>query len=137
MNRRTFGEVNLTSQAPAAPQYYEEPACFVLDVTLTANQEKLEQGVFLDGDGDFALQAIASSSTGAYDFRMRMPNGRYWPQSYAKHSNVLGSGVFAMPIEPPLQFASGGKLSVDVKDTSGAGNTVQIIFRGVKRYRVG
>lgn len=139
---RTLGEVQLTSAAPApAPpqpstEFYEEAAAFVLDVTLTSNEEKREQGVFIDGDGDFVCQSIAATQTGNFSIRLKSPNGRYFPQEYAKHSNIVGAGAFPMPIEPPFVFPSGARIACDVKDTSGAGNTLQIVFKGVKRYRV-
>lgn len=131
---RGLGETAITP--PAQANYYEEAGALILDVTLTANQEKLGQGVFIEADSDFRLEAISGSATGAYQLRIQTPSGRYWPQTYGNSANLVGSAGFPVPIEPPMVFPAGAKISIDIKDTSGAGNTVQLVFRGARLFKV-
>lgn len=125
-----IGEVPLTQQAQQAA--YEEPHAIPYDVTLSGNQELLQQGVFIDSDGDFVLKGIVGSQTGDYSLRFRLPSGRYWPNGYVKNTNLVGSAQFPVPVEPNVVFPAGSKVALDIKDTSGSSNTIQILLVGSK-----
>jgi hypothetical protein len=129
-NFHGIGEVPMTP--PAQMQPYEEPHAIPYDVTLTGNQEVLQQGVFIDQDGDFVLKGIVGSQSGAYSLRFRLPSGRYWPNGYVKNTNLVGTAQFPVPVEPNVVFPAGSKIAIDIKDTSGASNTVQILLIGSK-----
>lgn len=118
----------------AVPAIYAEAGVYNLDITLSANQEVTDAGVFLDGDSDFELLSISGSSTGAYNLRLRTPRGKNYPQTWCKHSNLIGSAAFPTPLETPWYFPATGKISVDLKDTSGTSNTIQILFRGRRLF---
>lgn len=131
MNRfHGIGEVPITSPAQQVP--YEEPHAIPFDVTLTGNQELLQQGVFIDSDGDFVLKGIVGTQTGNYSLRFRLPSGRYWPNGYVKNGNLVGTAQFPVPVEPNVVFPAGSKVAIDIKDTSGSSNTVQILLIGSK-----
>lgn len=144
MRRHYLGAVPLTEAPPtAAPlatipaaNFHEEPGDVVLDKVLTSNQESLRQTAQIDADSDFLLYAILGSSTGAYDLRVQLPNGRYLNNSYVKSSNYVGSAQFPVPLLAPVYFPAGSSIIVDLKDTSGAGNTIQLVFKGIRRYRL-
>ncbi len=125
-----IGEVSLTQQAQQAA--YEEPHAIPFDITLTGNQELLQQGVFIDSDGDFVLKGIVGSQTGAYNLRFRLPSGRSWPNGYVRNTNLVGSAQFPVPVEPNVVFPAGSKVAIDIKDTSGSSNTIQILLIGSK-----
>lgn len=130
MFRNRLGEIPLSQQAQQTS--YEEPYGIPFDVTLSANQELLQQGVFIDHDGDFVLKAIVGSQTGAYSLRLRLPSGRQYPAGYVKNVNFVGTAQFPVPVEPNVVFPSGSKVSIDIKDTSGSSNTVQLLLIGSK-----
>lgn len=130
-----LGEVELTQPVQDVDPFYPEAGVYNLDITLTANQEVTDAGVFLDGDSDFELLSISGSSTAAYNIRLRTPRGKSYPQTYCKHSNLVGSAAFPTPLETPWRFPSTGKISVDLRDTSGASNTIQLLFRGRRLFR--
>lgn len=125
-----FGEVPLTP--PAQQQYYEEPAALTFDVTLTANQNLPSQALNLDSDGDFVLKALCGSQTGAYSVRFRLPNGRYFPSTYTRNGNIIGTAQFPVPVEPHAVFPAGSQIILDLIDLSGSSNTIQIVFYGAK-----
>ncbi len=127
---RMLGEVPLTP--PAQQAYYEEPAALTFDATLTSNQNLPSQALNLDSDGDFVLKAVCGTQTGAYSVRFRLPNGRYFPSTYTRNVNLIGTAQFPVPIEPPVVFPAGSQIIVDLIDLSGAGNTIQIVFYGAK-----
>lgn len=129
-----FGEVPLTP--PAQQQHYEEPSALTFDIALTANQNLPSQALNLDSDGDFVLKALCGSQTGAYSVRIRLPNGRYFPSTYARNVNIIGTAQFPVPVEPSVVFPAGAQIVLDLIDLSGAGNTIQIVFYGAKLLQV-
>ena len=133
---RTFAGLHGLGEAPQTPpaqqQYYEETHALTVDVSLTANQELLGQGVFIDSDGDFVLKAIVGSQTGAYSIRFRLPSGRYFPSAYTRHVNLVGTAQFPVPVEPNAVFPAGSQVQFDIKDTSGAANSIQLVLLGSK-----
>jgi len=128
-----LGEAPLTPQAQSPG--YEEPFSIVFDVTLSANQEMLQQGVFIDSDGDFVLKGLVGTQTGNYQIRFRLPSGRSWPSGYVRNGNLIGSAQFPVPVEPNAVFPAGSKIALDIKDLSGASNTIQIVLVGSKLFR--
>lgn len=130
-----FGEVNLTEPLQTGDPFYPEAGAYILNVTLSSGQEMTDAGVFLDGDSDFELLSISGSQTGNYNLRLRTPRGKSYPQTYCRHSNLIGSAAFPTPFETPWRFPSNGKISVDLKDTSGASNTIELVFRGRRLFK--
>jgi hypothetical protein len=47
-------------------------------------------------------------------------------------------GTFSVqwPMFPEIVIPAGGRIGIDIQDLSAAPNTVQLAFRGVKRYRM-
>lgn len=125
-----MGAVALTP--PAQEQYFEEPTMLPYDVVLTSGQEKTNQGRLTEGDGDFVLQGICGTQTGSYQIRLRLPSGRYFPIAYTNNANIVGTAQFPVPVEPGITFKAGELIALDIKDTSGADNTVQLCFIGKK-----
>ena len=139
-NLQGMGQIPLTvPPQPAvqpATQFYEEPGDLVLDKVLTANQEALRQAVQVDEDSDFLLLALVGNSTSTYNIVLYQANNRAVNSAYAKNTNYVGSANFPVPLLKELYYPAGASIRVDVKDTSGAGNTIQLIFKGIRRYRL-
>lgn len=122
----------------AGPQYVDLDYTYVYDVVLTANQVLPDQQVPLQTDAEFEWRVvIKASATGAFSFRFSDSQGFQLSSGYL-NSSVLDSGGAAnpFPIFPSLLFPKGGRIGVDIADLSGAGNTIQLLFRGVKRYEI-
>jgi hypothetical protein len=134
-----MGEVPLTippSPMPAA-QFYEEPGDYILDKTLSGNAESLLQAAQVDSDSDFLLLAVVGSSTGAYNLRVYLSNRRSISNAYVKNTNYVGSANFPVPFLKEIYYPAGSSIAVDLKDTSGSSNTIQLVFKGIKRFRIG
>ena len=109
---------------------------YVYQVTLTALQALADQVVALSNDADFVWRAvIANSQTGAYKIRFSDSQGYYLSNALIPNSALLyGTVAEPYPIFPEIILPAGGRIGIDITDLSGSGNTVQLLFRGVKRY---
>jgi len=109
---------------------YDEFGIQVYDKILTANQELIDQA-----DADFIWTKLAGNSTGIYEIRFRLPGGRYMSNSRIRNANLIGTAQFGVPVYPYVFIPAAGKIGIDIKDLSAAGNTVQICLIGWRRFR--
>ena len=114
---------------------YDEFGIQVYDKILTANQELIDQAVIIDADADFIWTKLAGNSTGIYEIRFRLPGGRYMSNSRIRNANLIGTAQFGVPVYPYVFIPAAGKIGIDIKDLSAAGNTVQICLIGWRRFR--
>lgn len=122
----------------ASPEGYTDvDFTYPYDVVLTADQFLRDQTVSTTNDADFAIRAIiVATATGAFNIRISDSQGFYLSNGMIASANLIGDASSPFPIFPELLIPAGGKIGIDIQDTSGAGNTIEILFRGVKRYRV-
>lgn len=132
-----LGEAPVTAAGPApstgAP-YYEEDHQYVLNITLTANLNVVSL-LNIDGDADFLWIAKAGSSTGIYRLQFTLPNSRRMSNAQINNANYIGTAQWPVPLERPYLCPAGSTIAVNITDTSAAGNTVQLVFIGINRYR--
>jgi hypothetical protein len=135
---------------PFAPQAYEgivgKGAQFVdadytpiYTVTLTANQEIRGAVVSLDMDADFLLMGLIISTFTSINFQLQLFDNQQQNLSsdYVYAAAYLVGGIqVPFAFVPGRIFPAGGRIGINIKDTSGADNTIQLAFRGVKRYRL-
>ena len=114
---------------------YDEFGIQVWDKVLTTDQELIDQALIIDADADFIWTKLAGNSTGIYEVRFRLPSGRYMSSSRIRNANLIGTAQFAVPIYPHVFIPAAGKIGIDIKDLSSAGNTVQICLIGWRRFR--
>ncbi len=132
----SLGETAAAPVPAPAPQVFEEPALYVFDKVLVANTEYLSQGLNVDGDADFILLGIAGNATSSsYQLRLKLKNGRPLSNAYVNAANLVGTAQFPVALPREIQFDASGQIGLDIKDTSGSSNTVQLIFIGVKRFK--
>ena len=92
--------------APYPDQSFDVP----FDVTLTALQT-LQTSQIIERDADFVWRGIILNANMASD-----PSSPY-------------------PVFPELTVPAGGRIGILITDLSNAGNTIEIVFRGVKRFK--
>lgn len=111
---------------------------YVYQVTLTANQMLRDQQQPIDTDADFVLRAIQlTSNTGVFAVRFSDSQGYYLSNGLLRSAIFLVSTVpVPFAVFPELVFPSGGRIGIDIQDLSAAPNTVELTFRGVKRYKL-
>lgn len=111
---------------------------YVYQVTLAANQMLRDQQQPIDTDADFVLRAIQlTSNTGVFAVRFSDSQGYYLSNGLLRSAIFLvGTVPVPFPLFPELVFPSGGRIGIDIQDLSAAPNTVELTFRGVKRYKL-
>lgn len=113
----------------------EEPCLYPLQVALTANQKLPAQRVPIDRDSDFLLTGIHGTSTGTYTINLRLPSGRMLSNNPVANANLVGTANQPTAIGPEPLYQATSVLTVDLVDTSGTGNTVELIFSGIRRFK--
>jgi hypothetical protein len=111
---------------------------YVFDITLTALQALRDASVPIHTDSDFVLRAvILSQATGAFTVRFNDSQGYYLSSGFMRSASLLSGTVpYPFPIFPELLFPAGSRIGVEMNDLLGAPNTIQLILRGAKRYRL-
>jgi hypothetical protein len=110
---------------------------YLYDVVLTANQFLRDQSVSTTNDADFAWRAlVVALNTGAFNIRFADSQGFYLSNGMIASANLIGDAASPWPVFPEILIPAGGRVGVDIQDTSNAGNTIEILLRGVKRYRI-
>ena len=105
------------------------------DVTLTANQT-LTDVIKTNTDADFQLTAMIINVYTSIQFSIqRNINGVYFLEA----SGVLAGNWAGDPSSPPpvmgkLIIPRGADLNIQLVELSGASNTIEILFRGLKLF---
>lgn len=122
----------------ASPEGYTDvDFTYPYDVSLTANQKLSDQTVATTNDADFAWRAIVIGlATGAFSIRFSDSQGYYLSNGFVASANIVADAASPWPVFPEIIIPAGGRIGIDIQDISGQSNTIQIAFRGVKRYRL-
>lgn len=116
--------------------YAYEPALYVFQIVLTSGQKLNAQKIPIDPDSDFLLRGVHGTSTGTYTVNMRLPRGNNLANAQLQNTNFVGTASQPAPIGPsPIYLANGIGPALDLTDTSGASNTLEVCFSGVRRYK--
>jgi len=114
------------------PEYDFQAFDYVYDVTLTASQILTDQKS-IDPDADFVWEAV-SIALNSGTFTLRLGDSRLYYLSDARIASAIYIANDPYPLMPPLVIPAGGRITIDIADTSVASNTIQLLFRGAKRY---
>lgn len=129
----------LNGLVPEFPMGYIDVAFdYVYDVALLASQSLRDQAIPIHTDSDFVLRAmILSQATGVFSIRFNDSQGYYLSSGFMLSANFLSGTVpYPYPIFPELLFPAGSRIGIEINDLSAAPNTIQMIMRGAKRYRL-
>lgn len=117
-------------------KYVDVDFTYPYDVILTANQFLRDQSVSTTNDADFAWRAIVIASfTGTFNVRFADSQGYYLSNGVVSNANILGDAASPFPVFPEILIPAGGRIAIDIQDTSGGTNTIELLMRGVKRFR--
>lgn len=121
------------------PKIVEEPVLIPFSITLTSGQVARSQPVPIEPDSDFLLTGIHGTSTGSYNINFRLPGGRNFATVPVKNANLVGTAAQPTAIGPaPLyRRGSNGPVIDSITDTSGATNTIELCFTGVRQTTIG
>jgi hypothetical protein len=86
-------------------------------------------------DSDFEWIWIVGSRTGTFSIQLNdSSTGRNLSNSPVNDVNFMGTGQLPFPLVEPYLLARSTTITAAVTDTSGAGNTIQLVFRGYKLF---
>lgn len=105
------------------------------NVSLTANQA-LQDTTKTDTDADFQLTAIIINvyTSILFSFRLNINGIYYLSSSEVLAGNLVSDPSVPFPILGRFIIPRGADLNINITDLSGAGNTIQILYRGMKLY---
>jgi hypothetical protein len=117
--------------APYPDQSYDIP----FNITLTASQA-VQTSQIIERDADFVWRGvILNGQTGIYQVQFDI-NGWYrLSNGQVLNANLQSDPSAPYPIFPELTVPAGGRIGIFITDLSAAPNTIQIVFRGVKRFK--
>ena len=127
----TLNGVSPGSPAGCLDAYHE----YVFDVVLVASQVLDGQMRSIDTDSDFLLRALTFASTGNFSVRFADASGHYLSDRKILNACLSPDGGRPYVFMPEVVFPAGSAIGIDLSELSVAGNTVQLVFRGAKRYR--
>ena len=116
--------------------YHVEPALIVYDRTLTANQERLNEVITNTEDYELVLLAFTGTRTGVYELQLKLPSGRFLSQSRVQDVVIVGQGPFPILMPGAVRIPPRGQLGLNIKNLTGADNTIQIVLWCERRIPV-
>jgi hypothetical protein len=117
--------------------YVDVDFTYPYDVTLTALQFLRDQSISTTNDADFAWRGIVSAfATGSFNVRFADSQGFYLSNGMIASANLTADAASPYPVFPEILIPAGGRIGIDIQDTSNAQNVIELLMRGVKRFRI-
>jgi hypothetical protein len=122
------------------------PFWYLINVTLTANQSGIAGNVTTDNDADFELRELIATSTGSFQIQLvdRFTSRPLIPQNLTDNlgnivfgvnsASIFGTGQLPFILPIPYILLRQSTVAGLFKDTSGAGNTIQLALWGYKKF---
>jgi hypothetical protein len=119
------------------PTTVDQATVLVFQIVLTANQTPTRVPVPIPKDADFLLTGIHGTSTGDFSMNFLNPDGSQFANVQLHKANILGTPTSPFPIGPPSYYGAGSNgPMLDLTELTGATNTLELCFDGIKRMRV-
>lgn len=116
--------------------YKDQSFDYVYNRTLTALQV-LQDQLSIENDADFAWRAtVINDFDGAFSVRFSDSDDYWLSSARIINTNIQGDPSSPYPEFPEIIIPAGGKIGIDIADLFNDDNTIQILFRGVKRYAI-
>ena len=119
----------------AGDQSFEYPFDIVLD---SSNTPLANEAIRTDTDSDFLLYGLTINvfTSILFTLQFRDSSGNYFSSLPVFAANYQGQGAdpYLFPGTKPRIFPPGSQLGISIQNLSGAENTIQLLFRGEKRY---
>jgi len=125
------------TQQAAPSLFVDVPFDYVFDKTLTAGQQLNSESVPIDNDSDFMLRGIQlGAGPNTFQFLIYDTQGYYLSDELFPSAVLVNNfRYFPLPVAPELPFPAGSSIGIRIDNTDAVNPiTVQLIFKGVKRY---
>lgn len=116
-------------------QYSAEPGGEPFDLVMIASTTYTDLSVTFPKDSAFLWTGLAGVSTGDFKFSLKLPDGTLFSSAAIRKANIVGTAAEPFPIYPAVKVPAGGVIGIpSITELSTAGNTVQLLFLGVRLY---
>lgn len=106
----------------------------VYDVVLAGDASRFDF-VPVDSDADYLwVGNVLNDQTGPFAIRYEDAERFRLSNVAINNVNMAGTASRIWSIWPPILLPAGSEIRFELFERSGAGNTIQIVFRGAKRY---
>lgn len=103
--------------------------------SLSANQQQ-QYSVRIQSDSDFLCQKIVASSTSTFTVQITdTATNKLWFSSAANSANLVGTAQRPFYMLKPRLIPANANLIVQLTDTSGSSNTVELVLEGYKQSK--
>lgn len=132
--------LGLGNTAPQGTPYPDQAFDIPFDITLSANQVT-QQYQIIERDADYIWRACvigrAAAGTATSDLYAVLFDINGWYK--LSPTSILAGNLQSDPsapyvIFPELTIPAGGRIGILFTELSGAPNTIEIVFKGVKRF---
>lgn len=107
------------------------------NLQLTGNQLIPQDIVPIQADADWLLEAwYISQYTGAFQIQLTDATGYQLQSGFVNSGALSQSSSDPTVFSPAHPFPASSKILIAIQDLSGATNPLQIVFKGVKLYKV-
>ena len=114
----------------------DQAGFYVYPIDLSANQLLSNQSVSILTEPDFLWRGLIFTSTGSFSVRFQDGQQYYLSNDLIQSANLPNTAGDPFPFFPEVFYPAGGKIVLDIEDTSDAPNTGQILFIGANRYKI-
>lgn len=120
---------------PAAPTGFVDVSFdYVYTINLTASQLLQGQVVSIFTEADFVWRGLVFTSTGNFSVQFQDGQGYYLSSDLVFSTNMPNTAGDPWPRFPEILYPAGGRIYLNIQDTSAAPNVGQILFIGANRY---
>lgn len=107
------------------------------DIPLTAGELR-PIAIPIDPDAEYEWRGmLLTKATGAFEYRISDSSGYYFSSGFVHSANISTNPANPTPCFPESPFPPSGRVNFDLHDLAGGvSNDIQIVLRGVKRYKV-
>lgn len=116
--------------------FVDVPFNYTYNQTLTAGQLLNNEVVSIFTEADFAWRGMIFTSTGTFSVQFQDGQGYFLSAGMVFSTNFPNTAGDPFPIFPEVLYPAGGRITLNILDTSADTNIIQILFVGVNRYRV-
>lgn len=121
--------------APAG--YVDVPFEYTYEVDLAADELLNNEVVSIYTEADFAWRGLIFNTDGTFKIQFQDGQGYVISSGMVFSQNMPNTAGDPFPRFPEILYPAGGRIILNIQDTSGDDNTGQIIFMGVHQYKIG
>lgn len=116
--------------------FLDQAFSYVYNVTVPLNGT-VRENLITDADADFIWRALTITDFTSINFSLQFTDSDWYQHSSGAilAANYQGDAASPFAVVPEITIPAGGRIGIETNDLSGAENTIQLVLRGVKRFK--